>query len=118
MTQAPLIGHCDGLSRGGTCHFAGRRAVVICPPHFRAFAHPQCPPTTKEKRMATGPERQSLQDLLHDEMIDGIDEELELEIDDDLLPRLPEKVASEMFPADAWTAGAISRSCCACSASW
>jgi len=51
--------------------------------------------------MATGPERQSLQDLLHDEMIDGIDEELELEIDDDLLPRLPEKVASEMFPADA-----------------
>ncbi len=51
--------------------------------------------------MATGPDRQSLQDLLHDEMIDGIDEELELEIDDDLLLRLPEGVANEMFPADA-----------------
>lgn len=51
--------------------------------------------------MATGPDRQSLQDLLHDEMIDGIDEELELEIDDDLLPRLPDDVANEILPAGA-----------------
>ena len=51
--------------------------------------------------MAAGPDRQSLQGLLHDEMMDGIDEELELEIDDDLLPRLPAGVADEILAADA-----------------
>ena len=71
--------------------------------------------------MATRPDRQSLQDLLHDEMIDGIDEELELEIDDDLLPHLPEGVADEMLLTDAdprMDRRRYFRSCSACRASW
>jgi polyphosphate kinase 2 len=95
MTQAPFIDHCDRLSRGGTCHFAGRRAFVICPRQFQALAR-----LMKEKRMTIGSERRSLQDLLHDEMIDSIDEELELEIGDELLSRLPSNIADETFPAD------------------
>jgi polyphosphate kinase 2 len=40
--------------------------------------------------MATGPDQQKLEDLVYDEMIDGLDEEIELEIGDELMARLPE----------------------------
>lgn len=50
--------------------------------------------------MPIGPDRQRLQDLLHDEMVDSIDEELELEIGDDLLSRLPPGIVDETFPVD------------------
>ena len=40
--------------------------------------------------MSTGSDQQKLEDLLHDEFIDGLDEELELEIGDELMPNLPE----------------------------
>jgi polyphosphate kinase 2 len=44
--------------------------------------------------MGTGSDQQKLEDLLHDEFMDGLDEELELEIGDDLLPSLPEGIAA------------------------
>ena len=40
--------------------------------------------------MGTDTNQQKLEDLLHDEFIDGLDEELELEIGDELMPNLPE----------------------------
>jgi len=40
--------------------------------------------------MGTDTNLQRLEDLLHDEFIDGLDEELELEIGDELMPNLPE----------------------------
>jgi polyphosphate kinase 2 len=39
--------------------------------------------------MGTGSDQQKLEDLVYDEMIDGLDEEIELEIGDELMARLP-----------------------------
>ncbi|TAJ39212.1 MAG: polyphosphate kinase 2 [Reyranella sp.] len=40
--------------------------------------------------MGTESDQQKLEDLVYDEMIDGLDEEIELEIGDELMARLPE----------------------------
>ena len=45
--------------------------------------------------MNTERDRQSLQDRVHEEMIDSVDEELELEIDDDRLAGLLDRVTDQ-----------------------
>ena len=54
----------------------------------------------------------SLEDRLHDEMIDAVDEEIELEIDDIGCPGCWRR--GEQSPRTASTGTRISRNCCAC----
>jgi hypothetical protein len=66
--------------------------------------------------MSTEKSQDALADRVHDEMVDSVDEELELEIDDDRLARLLDHVTDDP-EQETIDRSCTSRSCCGSSAS-
>ena len=75
-------------------------------------------PKSTNKRAKASTNGKARNDRVTREMVDSFDEELEMEIDDDRLGKLPGRDVRASRAGDRRPSRSISRSCSACRASW